>query len=155
MQLKKLLKALCEAFGPPGFEEDVRQIIRDEISGLVDSIEEDAIGNMTGWVKGKNSDVVMVDAHTDEVGFMVSHVDDKGFLRFAPLGGWDARQFPSARVTLRGKEGYLPGTIGFKPPHITKPEERAKAIPPEDLAIDIGVKSKAEAENLGIVPGTP
>ncbi len=113
MELRELLKRLCEAFGPPGFEEDVRAIIREQIEPLVDSIEEDAIGNMTGWVKGKGEEIVMVDAHTDEVGFMVSHVDDKGFLRFAPLGGWDARQFPSARVTLRGKDDFLHGTIGF------------------------------------------
>ncbi len=155
MELKNLLKTLCEAFGPPGFEDDVRDIIRKQVKPLCDSIEEDAIGNMTAWVKGKSDDVVMLDAHTDEVGFMISHVDDKGFLRFAPLGGWDARQFPSARVTIRGKDGFLHGAIGFTPPHITKPEERAKAIPPENLVIDIGVKSKEEAVDMGIIPGTP
>ncbi|MBU1881962.1 hypothetical protein KKA08_07985 [bacterium] len=155
MDLKKLLKELCELFGPPGFEEDVRTMIRKHVTPLCDSIEEDAIGNMTAWKKGKSDDVVMLDAHTDEVGFMVSHIDDKGFVRFVPLGGWDARQFPGSRVTIRGDKGFIPGAIGFSPPHITKPEERTKAIPPEQLAIDIGIKSKQEAADLGIRPGTP
>jgi len=155
MDLKELLKELCELFGPPGFEDDVRTIIRKHVTPLCDSIEEDAIGNMTAWKKGKSDDVVMLDAHTDEVGFMVSHIDANGFLRFAPLGGWDARQFPSSRVSLKGTKDFIPGAIGFLPPHITKAEERSKAIPPEQLAIDIGVKSREEAEALGIRPGTP
>jgi endoglucanase len=155
MKLIPLLKTLCEAFGPPGFEDDVRAIIRKQVKPLVDRIEEDAIGNMTAWRKGKSDRIVMLDAHTDEVGFMVSHVDDKGFIRFAPLGGWDARQFPGARVTLKGKNGFLAGAVGFKPPHITKPEERTKAIPVDDLTIDIGIGSKDEAEEMGIIPGTP
>ncbi len=155
MDLKRILKTLCEAFGPPGFEDEVREIIRDIAAPLSDRIEEDPVGNLTAWRKGKSDDIVMLDAHTDEVGFIVSHVDEKGFVRFAPLGGWDARQFPGSRVTLKGKAGYLHGAIGFKPPHITKPEERSKALPPEDLAIDIGVSSRSEAADLGVVPGTP
>ena len=113
------------------------------------------MGNMTVWREGKSDDIVMLDAHTDEVGFMVSHVDEKGFLRFAPLGGWDARLFPSSRVTLRGKDGFIHGAIGFAPPHITKPEARSKAFPVEDLTIDIGVRSLQEAHDAGVIPGTP
>ncbi|TKJ41846.1 peptidase M42 [candidate division LCP-89 bacterium B3_LCP] len=155
MELKKLLKDLCNAFGPSGFEEDVRALIREQVEPIADKVEEDALGNMTAWKKGESDRVVLIDAHTDEVGIMISHVDDKGFLRFATLGGWDARQFPGTRVTLKTKSGFVPGAIGFTPPHITKPEERSKAIPTENLAIDIGVKSKDEAAELGIVPGTP
>lgn len=155
MDLVELLKTLCNAFGPPGFEDEVRALIRKRVKPLSDRIEEDAVGNMTAWRDGKSDRIVMLDAHTDEVGLMISHVDEKGFLRFATLGGWDARQFPGARVTLKGKDGYLKGAVGFKPPHITKPEERSKAIPTDDLAIDIGVGSKEEAEKLGIIPGTP
>lgn len=155
MELVELLKTLCEAFGPPGFEEEVRDLIRERVSPLADRIEEDPVGNLTAWVEGESDQVIMLDAHTDEVGLMVSHVDDKGFLRFAPLGGWDARLFPGARVILKGKDGYLPGAIGFPPPHITKPDERNKAIPPDVLTIDIGAKSRQEASDLGIGSGTP
>lgn len=155
MKLENLLQILSEAFGPPGFEEEVRALIRDHVASLADRIDEDPIGNLTAWREGKSDHVVMLDAHTDEVGLMVSHVDDKGFLRFAPLGGWDARQFPGSRVTLRGKGGLIQGTIGLPPPHITKSEERTKSIAPEDLFIDIGVRSKREAGDLGISPGTP
>lgn len=155
MELVELLEELCEAFGPPGFEEEVRDLVRERISPLVGRTEEDPMGNMTAWIEGKSDEIVMLDAHTDEVGLMVSHVDEKGFLRFAPLGGWDARLFPGARVTLRGRDGFISGTVGFPPPHITKTEERSKAIPPENLTLDIGVRSKQEAVDLGIIPGTP
>lgn len=150
-----LVKTLCEAFGPAGFEEEVRELIREKVTPLADRIEEDTMGNLTAWRKGKSERIVMLDAHTDEVGFIVSHVDEKGFVRFAPLGGWDARQFPGSRVLLRGKDGHIHGAIGFSPPHITKPEERKNAIPPENLAIDIGVKSRKEAMEMGVGIGTP
>ena len=150
-----LLRTLCESFGPSGFEDDIRSIIREKLTGLVDRIEEDALGNLTAWRDGKGDRVVMLDAHTDEVGILVSHVDDRGFVRFVPLGGWDARLFPGARVTLRGKDGFVSAAVGFPAPHITKPEERSKAIAAEDLFLDLGCHSKADAFDLGIGPGTP
>jgi len=155
MDLINLLQTLSDAFGPPGFEDDVRSIIREKLSGLVDRIEEDALGNLTAWRDGKGDRVVMLDAHTDEVGILVSHVDDRGFVRFVPLGGWDARLFPGARVTLRGKGGFVCAAVGFPAPHITKPEERSKAIAAEELFLDLGCRSKAEVADLGIGPGTP
>ncbi|MCX6641303.1 MAG: M20/M25/M40 family metallo-hydrolase [bacterium] len=133
----------------------MRTLIRQQVIRLVDRIEEDAIGNLTAWKEGKSERVVMLDAHTDEVGILISHVDEKGFLRFAPLGGWDVRLFPGARIKLLGKGGFVYGTIGFAPPHLTKLEEHSKAIPAENLAIDVGVSSKQEAFDLGIQPGTP
>jgi len=150
-----LLEALSSAFGPPGFEDEIRALIRDRITPLTDRIEEDALGNLTAWRDGASERVVMLDAHTDEVGLMVSHIDEKGFLRFAPLGGWDGRLFPGARVTLKGKESFISAAVGFAPPHITKPEDRAKAIPPEDLFLDVGCRTKSRVADLGIAPGAP
>ncbi|MFH1862951.1 MAG: M42 family metallopeptidase [bacterium] len=155
MQWLEQLRILCEAFGPPGFEEDVRAMIKDFAIPLADRWEEDALGNLTVWREGKNSDVVMLDAHTDEVGFIVSHIDKNGFLRFAPLGGWDARLFPGSRVILKGEQGLVHGSIGFPPPHITSPEDRNKTTPAENLTIDIGVASQQEALDAGITLGTP
>lgn len=155
MEILTLLKDLTQLFGPPGFEEEVRTLIRQRIASLVDRLEEDAVGNLTAWRQGPTDQIVMLDAHTDEVGLMVSHIDDQGFLRFAPLGGWDGRLFPGSRVTLRGPGGFIPGVVGFTPPHLTKPEERNKALPPEDLFIDIGCASISQVEERGIDPGSP
>lgn len=155
MELTDLLQMLSEAFGPPGFEDEVRGLIRKEVASLADRVEEDAVGNLTAWRQSKSDKIVMLDAHTDEVGVIVSHVDEKGFVRFAPLGGWDGRLFPGARVTFRGKNGSIPAAVGFPPPHITKPEDRTKSIAPEDLIIDLGVSSRDQAAELGVTPGTP
>ncbi len=155
MEFIELLRELSQAFGPPGFEEEVRKIIRKRVTPYADRIEEDSLGNLTAWKNGQSDKIVMLDAHTDEVGIIISHVDENGFLRFAPLGGWDGRLFPGSRVTLRGKNGDLSATVGFAPPHITKPEERSRAIPPEDLHLDVGCDSLEEVNKLGIGVGTP
>ncbi len=151
----ELLKRLSSAFGPPGFEDEVRDLIREAVAPLADRLDEDALGNLTAWKDGAGDQVVMLDAHTDEVGLIISHVDDRGFLRFAPLGGWDGRLFPGARVSLRGEEGMIFAAVGFAPPHITTPEQRSKAIPPEELFLDVGCQNKAQVKDLGIHPGTP
>jgi endoglucanase len=155
MEFIELLKTLSQAFGPPGFEEEVRKMIRKRVAPLADHLEEDALGNLTAWKNGESDKIVMLDAHTDEVGIIISHIEEKGFLRFAPLGGWDGRLFPGARVTLRGMNGDLSAVVGFAPPHITKPEERSRAIPPEELHLDIGSDSQEGVRELGIGVGTP
>jgi endoglucanase len=155
MDMIQLLETLCQAFGPPGFEDEVRGMIRLAVTPLADRVEEDPAGNLTAWRDGQTDRVVMLDAHTDEVGLIISHVDERGFLRFAPLGGWDGRLFPGSRVTLRGKDGPISAAVGFAPPHITAPEKRDKAVPVEDLFLDAGCRNKAQASDLGIYPGTP
>ena len=155
MEKIQLLETLSQAFGPPGFEDEVRAIIRQEVTPLVDRMEEDPIGNLTAWRDGSGDKIVMLDAHTDEVGLIISHVDERGFLRFAPLGGWDGRLFPGSRVTLKGKEGMVSATVGFAPPHITPPEKRDKAVPVEDLFLDAGGRNRAQIADLGLMAGTP
>lgn len=155
MEFTELLSELSQAFGPPGFEEEVRDLIRKRVALFADRLEEDALGNLTAWKNGKTDKIVMLDAHTDEVGIIISHIEEKGFLRFSPLGGWDGRLFPGSRVTLRGRKGDLSAVVGFVPPHITKPEERSRAIPPEDLHLDIGCDSQEEVDASGIGIGTP
>ncbi|RJP80222.1 MAG: M42 family peptidase [Candidatus Zixiibacteriota bacterium] len=155
MDLISTLRTLSQAFGPPGFEDEVRALVRDAAQPLADRLDEDALGNLTAWRDGASDKIVMLDAHTDEVGLIVSHVSDKGFLRFAPLGGWDGRLFPGSRVTLKGKDGYVPAVVGFPPPHITTPEQRSKALPPEELFLDAGITNRDQAAELGLGPGTP
>jgi tetrahedral aminopeptidase len=151
----QLLETLSQTFGPPGFEDEVRALIRLAVTPLADRVEEDPAGNLTAWRDGKSDRVVMLDAHTDEVGLIVSHVDERGFIRFAPLGGWDGRLFPGSRVTLAGKEGPVSAAVGFAPPHITPPDKRDKAVPVDDLFLDAGCSNVQQAEELGIRPGTP
>ena len=87
-----LLKKICETPGAPGHEQLVRELITKELKGVVDGITVDNMGNLIAFKKGKSSDKkVMAAAHMDEIGFIVSHIDDNGFLRFHPLGGFDPK----------------------------------------------------------------
>jgi len=99
---------------------------------------------------------MMLDAHMDEIGFMVSYVEEAGFLRFAPIGGWDPRVLPAKQVEIRSRVGKTyRGVIGASPPHIQTPEEQKQALKVEDLFIDIGVHSKEQVLGLGIDVGSP
>lgn len=147
------LKALCALSGPSGFEGAVREYIREQAAPHADHIIEDATGNLIVFKKGRVhvKQPPMICAHMDEVGVMVRRADDKGFLRFGFLGGVDARVAPGKQVFL-GEE-RIPGVIGCKPVHLTKPDERKAAVKARELYIDIGASSKEEAEKL-VPPGT-
>src|SRR5262245_34296951 len=117
---------------------------------------EDALGNLLVDVGGDpNGPAVLLDAHMDEVGLIVSHIHSVGQVAFAPLGGWDARNLPAQEVTIRTKSGKVQGVIGSKPPHILKGDEQTKAWKIEDLWIDVGTSSEAETRALGIEVGSP
>jgi len=106
--------------------------------------------------KGKGNFTVMLDAHMDEVGFMVKWIDEKGYLRFTPIGGWDARIVPGHRVEILTRSGKKQnGVIGSAPPHILTEEERKQPIPLEKMFIDIGATSREEAVEMGIRIGDP
>ena len=140
-----LLKELTEASGVSGNEKNVRDLIISEIKDFVDSYKIDRIGNIIAYKKGKDTGKkLMVTAHMDEVGLMIKDIDNEGFIKFMPVGGIDKRILVSKPV-LVGKD-KLPGVIGAKPIHLQKPDERTKALNINDLYIDIGAKSKEEAE---------
>lgn len=152
----ELLKRLSEAIGPSGFEDEVREIIAEVVEPLVDEIRFDNLGNLIATKRGRRDDVVLLDAHMDEVGFLVSYVEDSGFLRLSPLGGWDARVLPAHAVTIVGRDGRrVRGVIGTLPPHVTQEAERSKAHRLEDLFVDIGAASVGEAEAMGVEVGSP
>jgi endoglucanase len=142
----EVLKELSEAFGVSGCEEEVRKLIIEAIQGYVDDYSVDTIGNLIALKKGppRPSLKVMVAAHMDEVGLMVTHIEKDGTLRFRPVGGIDSRILLS-KVVLIG-EGKVPGVIGTKPIHLLKDEERRKVVKVDQMAIDIGASSKEEAE---------
>ena len=152
----ELLRELSQAFGVAGFEDEVRGIVQRAVEPYVDEMRVDALGNLIAARKGESDAVLMLDAHMDEIGFMVSYIEEDGFLRFTTLGGWDARILPSHAMTIRTETGQtVKGVIGTPPPHILKPEDRKNPYKIEDLFVDIGVSSADEVAELGIRIGSP
>lgn len=141
----QLFKELCEAPGASGFEYGIRDLIIDVMTPLADEISVDNIGNVTALIKGKSSEkTIMCAAHMDEIGFIVRHIDDNGFIRILPLGGFDPKTLTAQRVTVHGKKD-LPGCMGVKPIHVMSPEERTKMPAVTDFVVDLGM-SKEEVE---------
>jgi endoglucanase len=152
----EILEQLSNAFGPSGHEDDVRDLLVDIVKPLVDDLRVDRVGNVIATRRGSRDDVVLLDAHMDEVGFLVSFVEDSGFVRLHPLGGWDARVLPGHALTVKGRDGELVrGVIGTLPPHITADTDRTKAFPLPDLFLDIGASSREDAASMGVEVGRP
>ncbi len=144
-----LLKEICEIAGAPGFEKRVRDLVIREVTPLVDELSVDNLGNVITIKKGVRNPEgkkAMVGAHMDEIGFIVTHIDDNGFVRFATLGGFDAKTLTAQRVIIHGKEDIV-GVMGSKPIHVMSPEERNKVAKISDYFIDLG-RSKEEVEKI-------
>lgn len=133
-----LLKTICETPGAPGFEQRIREVVLREVQPLVDEVSVDNMGNIIAVKRGQERKKVMIAAHIDEIGFIVNHIDDDGFLRFLPLGGFDPKTLTSQRVIVHGKRDVI-GVMGCKPIHIMKPEERTKQLPLTEYFIDLGM----------------
>lgn len=156
MKTIEILQRLSDAFGVSGFEDDVREEITSFISPYVDEITTDVLGNLIALRRGSGDKTLMLDAHTDEIGFMVKWIDDRGYLRIAPIGGWDHRIVPGHRVVIATREsGKLHGVIGTAPPHIVSEEERKAPIGIEKMFVDIGATSREDVADMGIRIGDP
>ena len=145
----ELLKNICEVPGAPGFEQPIRKLVLQELKGLVDDITIDNMGNVIALKKGKARKKVMIAAHMDEIGFIVTHIDDDGFLRFHPLGGFDPKTLTSQRVIVHGKKDLI-GVMGSKPIHLMKPEERNKQVPISDYFIDLGMPKEEVVKYISV-----
>lgn len=153
-QVLELLKELTEAFGVSGFEDEVREKIRQRVTPLADQVEVDALGNLHAVLNPKQEFTLMLEAHMDEVGFVVKGLEEDGFLRLAPLGGWDVRLLPGQTILVRGTKGrFYTGLLGSIPPHVQEAEEKNKVLGWKDLFVDVGVKNKAELTKMGIRVG--
>jgi endoglucanase len=152
--VKELLRKLSDAHGVSGCEGSIRDIIRAEVAGSVDEIREDSMGNLIAVKRGDGFSIMLA-AHMDEIGLMVQYIDEKGFIRVVPIGGWFGPVLYTQRVILHGKNGPVTGVLGAKPPHMLKEEERKKEIKIEDLFVDVGAASEEEVKSLGIEIGTP
>ena len=155
MDTIKLIEDLSNAFGVSGFEDEIRNVLKEKIEPFMDEVRTDVLGNLIATI-GTGDLKLMLDAHMDEIGFIIQHIDNDGFLRFAPFGGWDPRILLTHAVTIVTRKGTkVRGVIGAKPPHLLREEERKKPIPIDEMFIDIGTFSKEEMDELGVQVGDP
>jgi len=149
-----MLKDLTDARGIPGNEREVREVMKQYIAPYADEISTDGLGSLIAKKVGKEGGPkIMIAGHLDEVGFMITQIDDKGFLRFQTVGGWWGQVMLAQRVTIVTRKGDVTGIIGSKPPHILSAEARKKPIEIKDMFIDIGASSREEAQEWGVRPG--
>jgi endoglucanase len=146
---KQLLAEICKVPGAPGFEEKVRQVVLREINGLCDEVTIDNMGNVYAIRRGASNKAAMVGAHMDEIGFMVTHIDDKGFIRFTTLGGFDPKTLTAQRVIIHGKEDII-GVMASKPIHVMTQDERNKVAKLSDYFIDTGLPAEKVKELVSI-----
>ena len=142
--LKDILQQSLLIASPSGSEEALTDLYQKVISPFVDEVWTDANGNCIAHKKGPGKKIMLM-AHADEVGLMISYIDEKGFLYFKEIGGIDTNILPGKRVTVMGEEGPVIGIIGKKPIHLQDKAEGGKELHAEDLWIDISAKDKADA----------
>ncbi len=149
-----LLKELCEAFGPPGHEDEVAALMKKHLKGLGE-FSKDGLGSVICKKRGSADEPrIMVAGHLDEVGWMVKGITAEGFIKFLPMGGWWGHVMLAQRVKIRTKKGDIIGVVGSKPPHELKEEERRKVLDIADMYIDIGATSYFDVKKkLGIRAG--
>ncbi|MDX1348604.1 MAG: M42 family metallopeptidase [Putridiphycobacter sp.] len=136
-----LLAEICKTPGAPGFEQKVRELVIREVTPLVDEVSVDNMGNVYAFKKGRSDKKVMIGAHMDEIGFMVTHIDDDGFIRFHTLGGFDPKTLTAQRVIIHGKKDII-GVMASKPIHVMTSEEKNKVAKISDYFIDTGLPKK-------------
>ena len=153
-RVARLLGELADAPGPPGFEEAVRRIVVREVRPLADGVRYDGLGSVIA-PQGSSGPVVMLDAHMDELGGVVRRVTPGGLLSMQMLGGWLDQALPDQRWIIVGRKGPVEAVTGIRDVHVATPEERTRVYPRDGLYLDVGARTPAEVEALGIAPGDP
>lgn len=154
MRTKEFLEILSNINGVSGYEYKIKDIIFSAFNKYSDEIETDNLGNVISVKKGnlnnsENRIKIMLAAHMDEVGLIVTGIENNGFLRFSTIGGIDSRTLLGQEVIIHGKKDLF-GIIGVKPPHLQEVSEREKPVKIEDMSIDIGFKKKEVEKNVRI-----
>jgi putative aminopeptidase FrvX len=149
MSIPDVLRRLLTAAGPPGHEQAPAAIWREEAKGFADAVTSDPMGNSVARVGGRGDQPLLaVVGHVDEIGLLVSHVNDKGFLHVVGSGGWDPQVLIGQRVAVITRDGAVPGVVGRKPIHLLEQEERKQAVKLKDLHIDVGARDGDDAREL-------
>lgn len=153
-RVRKLMQELTEVPGPSGFEDAVRRIVERELRELGAEISHDGLGSVIGRVPGRGDRPrIMVAAHLDEVGLMVQYIQPDGFLRFKTLGGWFNQALVDQRWTILTRRGPVAAVSGIRTVHVSRDEDRTWGL--NELFLDVGARSRQEAEELGVRPGDP
>jgi putative aminopeptidase FrvX len=150
---EELLKTLTEADGVPGYEQEIRALLRDYLAPLGE-VTQDKLGSLICHKKG-DGPKIMLAGHMDEVGFMVVHISKDGFLKFVQLGGWWDQVLLGHRVVVKTHKGDVTGVIGAMPPHIVSLEKRKKVVEKNEMYVDIGASSIQDVEAAGVRIGDP
>jgi len=148
-----LLKELSEACGVPSREGALRTIVQRELAPFVDSMSTDSMGNVIGFKKGSGGPKVMIAAHMDEIGFIIKHIDDNGFVRLQPLGGFDPRQLFAQRVLVHPRVGApVKGVLVYntKPTHLLNGDEANQPPKLDNFYVDLGMEGKAVTDLLRV-----
>ncbi len=145
-----LLKKICETPGAPGFESKIRTLVLQEVKKYAHTVSLDNMGNVSVFIKGNDSSKkIMSAAHMDEIGFIVKHIDEQGFIKFHTLGGFDPKTLTSQRVWVHGKKDLI-GVMGSKPIHVMSDEEKNKTPKTTDYFIDLGMSQKEVEKYISV-----
>lgn len=144
----EFLKALQETASPSGFEQAVQRVVIKRMKPHADTINTDVHGNVTVALNPDGYPKVMLAGHCDQIGLMVRHIDENGFIFFGAIGGIDPSVLPGSRVVVHTRHGAVEGVVGRRPVHVLKPEERGAKIELRELWIDIGTKNRKETEQV-------
>jgi endoglucanase len=144
-EIPALLDKLLRIGAPSGHEAPAAAVWREEASFA--AVSADGLGSSIARL-GEGAPLLAVVGHIDEIGLVVTHIDEKGFLWFAPIGGWDPQVLVGQRIELRGRDGLVPGVVGRKPIHLLEPEQRKKVVELKGLHIDVGAADRDEAAAL-------
>lgn len=144
---RDFFRSLITTPGPSGYEQAPARVWRDEAAKSADKLEWDNLGNSYAFYSGtaETDFTVLIEGHVDEIGFIITHIDDDGFLWFDRIGGWDDQVIVGQRIRILGEKGDVFGVIGRKAAHLLEPSDREKPARMKDLWIDIGAANKAEA----------
>ena len=145
---REFFKKILETPSPSGFESPVQDVVRSYASDFADEVTTDLHGNVIACCNPAGKIRVMLAGHCDQIGMLVSHINDDGFLYAQTIGGWDPQQLIGQRMTVWAKRGSIPAVIARKPIHLLNDEERKQVVKTQDLWLDIGASSKEEAHEL-------
>ncbi|MEB6635375.1 aminopeptidase [Kluyvera cryocrescens] len=149
----ELLQQLCEASAVSGDEQEVRSILIKTLAPCADEISFDGLGSFIAR-KGTRGPKVAIVGHMDEVGFMVTHIDESGFIRFTTIGGWWNQSMLNHRVTVRCRSGAkIPGVIGSVAPHALTEKQKQQPLSFDEMFIDIGANCREDVEKCGVSVG--